>query len=191
MVIACTFPFIWIVAAFFTGRLGPDPVNAIRAATGRWAIRLLIAVLAASPAAKYTGWSRLLAFRRPIGVFSLFYALLHLLNYLGLEYLFRLDMVFTDVRRTPHIYAGLAALMVLIPLGLTSVRGWKARLGQRGWKRLHSFVYLAAFGTAAHLILQAKLLSTEKLVYVILILGFLGHRAARFLIKHDTKVSMQ
>jgi methionine sulfoxide reductase heme-binding subunit len=99
--------------------------------------------LAVTPVRRITGWNRLAPLRRPLGLFAFFYAALHFLTYLVLDQFFAFRMIFEDIAKRPFITAGFGALLLLVPLAVTSTRGWIRRLG-RDWTRLHRLVYVAA-----------------------------------------------
>jgi len=136
-------PTVWIGVLFFTDGLGANPIEALLHWAGRWALILLLTGLAITPVRRLTGWNRIIKVRRLIGLFAFFYASLHLLIYLGLDQGFAWSFIVEDVLDRPFITVGMAAYLLLIPLAITSTRGWIRRLGKR-WRRLHRLVYVAA-----------------------------------------------
>jgi methionine sulfoxide reductase heme-binding subunit len=123
--------------------LGANPIERVLHHTGWWALILLLVTLAITPARRLTGWNRLARTRRPLGLFAFFYATLHLALYLGLDQLFAWAYIIEDVVERPFITVGVAAWLLLLPLAITSTRGWIVRLGRR-WVLLHKLIYLAA-----------------------------------------------
>lgn len=149
-------PLAWLVWRWMADDLGPDPINTINNLTGRTAISLLALSLSATPIYIVTGWSKPRSVRRALGLYAFLYATLHLWNFVGLDYAWDVGLIFQDAPlQKPYIVAGLAALLLLLPLALTSTKGWMRRLG-RGWTRLHRLVYIAAGLAALHFFWQAK-----------------------------------
>ena len=154
--IAAALPLLFLLRDFIQGNLGVDPINTINNATGRAAIALLLLSLAATPANTVFGFRRGLTVRKSLGLWAFVYASFHLLNFVGLDYGFDLQFLLQDaLLEKPYILAGLAALLILLPLAITSTRGWMRRLG-RNWKRLHQFVYAASVLAVLHFLWQAK-----------------------------------
>ena len=104
--------------------------------------------------------------RKALGLYAFLYASLHLLNFVGLDYGFDLGFIAQDaLLDKPYILAGLLALLILLPLAITSTRGWMKRLG-RNWKRLHQLVYGAGVLAVLHFFWQAKVAERwEPLLY--------------------------
>jgi sulfoxide reductase heme-binding subunit YedZ len=145
-----------MVWEYFQGTLGIDIVNAINNRTGRTAVILLMASLACTPLNILFGWRQVLTLRKSLGLWAFAYALLHLLNFVGLDYAFNVGQIFQDaILSKPYILAGLLSLLILIPLAVTSTRGAMRRLG-RNWKRLHRLAYAAGVLAILHFLWQAK-----------------------------------
>ena len=136
-------PVGWLTVGFFRGTLGVLPVDTIILVEGRWTLVFLLATLAVTPVRRLTGWNRAVQLRRLLGLFAFFHACVHFLAYAGIDQLFALGYILEDVRDRRYITAGFAALVLLIPLAVTSTRGWIRRLGKR-WLKLHRLVYLSA-----------------------------------------------
>lgn len=156
--ISCLTPFIWLCLAAFElagQRLGADPIEATQDFVGLWALRLLLITLMLTPLRLLTGKAWVIQLRRMTGLFTLFYASLHFLNYLfpdqGLDW----NAIFEDVIERPFITLGAGALTGLIILGITSTNGWRRRLGPR-WQKLHRLVYLIAILVCWHFWWQVK-----------------------------------
>jgi methionine sulfoxide reductase heme-binding subunit len=124
------------------GGLGGNPIERLLHHTGWWALVLLLVTLAISPARRLTGWNRLIRLRRPLGLFAFLHATLHLAIYVGLDQVFAWAFILEDITQRPFITVGVAAWLILVPLAVTSTRGWIVRLGRR-WVLLHKLVYLA------------------------------------------------
>ena len=175
--LAAAAPLALMVWDYSQGVLGIDPVNAINNRTGRAAIILLFASLACTPLNILFGWRQVLGLRKSLGLWAVGYAGLHLLNFVGLDYAFNLGQIMQDaVLDKPYILAGLAALLALIPLAVTSTRGWMRRLG-KNWKRLHRLAYAAGVLAALHFLWQAKAAERwEPLIYAVVLGALLAVR---------------
>lgn len=165
---AAAWPLVLMIWEYNQGTLGIDIVNAVNNRTGRAAIILLMASLACTPLSTLFGWRLVLTLRKSLGLWAFFYACLHLLNFVGLDYAFNLSQIFQDaILSKPYILAGLMCLLILLPLAVTSTRGWMRRLG-RSWKRLHRLVYAAGVLAVLHFLWQAKAAERwEPLLYAV------------------------
>jgi sulfoxide reductase heme-binding subunit YedZ len=135
--------------------LGADPGEAVVLFLGEWGLRLLLLTLAVTPLRRLTGWAELLGYRRMIGLFSFTYLALHLLAYVALLAEFDWRLVLEDFSDRAYITAGLIGFGLLLPLAVTSTRGWQRRLGRR-WRSLHRLVYPAVFLGLLHLVWLTK-----------------------------------
>ena len=136
-------PIAWLTVGFFRSTLGVLPVDTIILVEGRWTLVFLLATLAVTPIRRLTGWNRIIQVRRLLGLFAFFHACVHFLAYAGIDQLFAIGYILEDVLDRRYITAGFAALVLLVPLAVTSTRGWIRRLGKR-WVKLHRLVYLSA-----------------------------------------------
>jgi len=163
----CLMPFLWLLlnALELAGPgLGADPIEAIQDETGVWGLRLLLMTLAITPLRHLTGIIWLTQLRRMTGLFALFYASLHFSNYLTLDQGFDWGEIIEDILERPFITLGTLALLCMIPLGVTSTRGWRRRLGKR-WNMLHRLVYPIGILTCWHFWWQVKEDITEPAIY--------------------------
>lgn len=161
--------------------LGADPVAEIEHELGTWALRLLLATLAITPLRQLTGQPAWLKFRRMLGLYAFAYASLHLAAYLGLDLGGYWAQVFEEIVKRPYITVGFAAWLLLLPLAVTSTRGWMRRLGRR-WATLHRLVYLIAVLAVLHFWWIVKSDVREPLLYaatLALLLGWRGWTAWR------------
>ncbi len=171
-------PALWAAAGAFNlagVSLGANAVEALLDLFGLWALRFLLLTLAITPLRNWTGQTWLLAYRRMLGLFAFFYASLHLATYVVLDQGLRLAPVLEDVLKRPFITIGMLALLLMLPLAVTSTQGWMKRLGRR-WKRLHQLVYAVAILGVWHYYWQVKLDALEPLVYAIILLVLLAER---------------
>jgi sulfoxide reductase heme-binding subunit YedZ len=110
--------------------------------TGTFGLIFLVASFACTPLSHITGWARITQVRRPLGLYGFAYATLHLLVYAFLDSEFSLNLIWRDLQERQAMPVGLVALVLLVPLAITSTRGWQRRLGKR-WRTLHRLIYLA------------------------------------------------
>lgn len=156
---------------------GPDPAEELTHRFGAWALRMLLLTLAVSPAARLLRAPWLVRFRRQIGLWAFAYAAMHFLIYLGLLAGFTMATVVEDLARRPYITVGFTALMALLPLAVTSTRGWQRRLRRR-WKALHRLVYPAAIAAWIHLLWLSKSSFMDPFIYGLVLALLLGERIA-------------
>lgn len=160
-----------------TSALGANPIDAITDTTGIWALRFVLATLAISPIRRLTGWNVLIRFRRMAGLFAFFYATLHFLTWLVLDQFFAWEFIVADIAKRPYITAGFTALVLMVPLAITSTAGWIRRLGGRWWNRLHRLVYATGVLGVVHFLWLVKVVELEQIVYAAILTLLLGVRA--------------
>ena len=148
-------PLAWGVWAFFSDGLGANPVETLLLVPGRWALTFLLLGLAVSPVRQFTGWGHIIRIRRLLGLFAFFYAALHFMIYLAVDQGLAWSFILEDIAERPFITVGFAALVLLMPLAVTSTRGWIRRLGRR-WQLLHRLVYPATALGALHFYWKVK-----------------------------------
>ena len=182
---ACLVPLGLLVWAAFTGGLTANPIEDITHRTGDWTLRFLLAALAVTPLRKLLGWSSLASFRRMVGLFAFFYAVLHLSTYLVLDFFFAFDLIFDDIVERRYVTAGFTGFVLLVPLALTSTKGMIRRLGGQRWRRLHRLVYLAAVAGVVHYLWLVKLDIGPPLVYAAVLAVLLGIRLWFFYTKRS------
>ncbi|MDE0394991.1 MAG: sulfoxide reductase heme-binding subunit YedZ [Gammaproteobacteria bacterium] len=136
-------PAAWIAGGTFRGWLGVNPIEKVTHVTGLSALVLLLLTLAVTPVRRMARWNRLIQLRRPLGLFAFFYAFLHFSIWMALDLGFQLSWISEDIMERPYITVGFTAFVLLIPLAVTSTRGWIRRLGRR-WATLHRLVYITA-----------------------------------------------
>lgn len=135
-------PLAWLGWQTWRGNLSANPIEDLLHFTGLGALIILLVSLSVTPIRRLTGWNLVVKLRRPIGLFAFFWAFVHLSIYVGLDQTFVWSWILEDVAERPYIMAGMGAFAILLPMAMTSTRGWIRRLG-RNWTRLHRFVYLA------------------------------------------------
>jgi methionine sulfoxide reductase heme-binding subunit len=172
--VLCTLPFIWLLFRVLTGRLGINPVEDLTLTTGIWALRFLVFTLLITPIRRLTGWNRIIQYRRMLGLFAFFYASLHFAIYIGVDQFFAFDLILKDIVKRPFITMGFTAFVLMIPLAVTSTKGWIRRLGRR-WQLLHRLIYVSAIAAAVHYLWKVKVMIGSPVYYaagIALLLAF-------------------
>ena len=137
--LACLVPFTLLVTGVVSNSLGPDPAEHLMHVTGEWVMRFLVLVLLATPLARY-GWPRLARYRRMLGLYVWFYATLHLLVFAQVFIGWSGDQLIEELVERPYVLVGFLAWLILVPLGITSARTIRKRMG-RYWRQVHKLTY--------------------------------------------------
>jgi len=162
----------------FTDQLGADPVEAIIHFTGIGAFNLLLLSLAITPISKRFRVSLLLKVRRLVGLYSFVYAFCHLANFLVFEVQFDWVLFLNEIIKRPYITVGMAGLLILLSLAVTSISLLKRRMGKR-WQKLHNWVYLAVALVGIHFYWSVKSEIIEPSIYLIITLALLSLRVKK------------
>ena len=174
----CLLPLVFLLAAAFSiagQSLGANPIEALLHSLGRWGLKFLLITLAVTPLRRLTGWNWLIRFRRMLGLFAFFYILLHFVVYAVLDQGLDMAAIVEDVVKRPYITLGMAGLLMLLPLAITSTKGMMRRLGKR-WQKLHRLVYVIAVVGVWHFYWQVKLDTLDPTVYAVVLAMLLGVR---------------
>ena len=168
--------------------LGGNPAETIIRILGDWTIQYLLIGLAISPLRSLTGINHLIAFRRMIGLFAFAYACAHLLAYLAFDRLFQWREIVEDVIKRPFIAAGFIAFCLMLPLAITSTRGWVMRLGGARWALLHRLVYSIAFIAVLHDWWLVKRDLTWPMIYaaIVMLEMVVRYRPIQYLLKRHS-----
>jgi methionine sulfoxide reductase heme-binding subunit len=173
--VAALLPTAWLVWALWTSNLGVNPAETIQLQTGRWALKFLLITLAITPIRRLTKWNAVIKYRRMLGLFAFYYASLHFLSYIVLDQYFNWAGMLADIGKRPFITVGFTAFILMVPLALTSTKGWIRRLG-RNWQTLHRLIYLSAICAGVHFIWKVKVVTGAPVWYAIAIVALLGFR---------------
>jgi len=179
----CLLPAALAVGDAFgiTGQLSANPVEDILDRFGNWAIRFIMITLAVTPLRQITGWNWLLRFRRPLGLFTFFYALMHFSTWLLLDRGLAVDPAFQwtaileDLTERPFITVGFTALLLLIAMAATSTTGMRRRMGRR-WDKLHYSAYVVGLLGVWHYWWQVKKDTSDAWIYAVILAILLGLR---------------
>ncbi|MBN0989696.1 sulfite oxidase heme-binding subunit YedZ [Amphritea pacifica] len=164
-----------LVEGLLTNDLGADPAKYIVKELGFWALCWLWLTLAVTPLRKFFGWRWLMVYRRMFGLYAFFYAVLHLLAFATFLLGWRWDMLMTELTKRPYIVMGSLALLLLLPLAVTSTQKMQRRLGRR-WKKLHMLIYPASLLVLLHFVWQIRSDFFQQLIFAILLAILLGYR---------------
>ena len=136
-----TIPFLFIFYKIYFNKLGPEPVKEITHFTGEWTLIFICLTLSMTPLKRLTNLNIWISFRRMLGLFVFFYASLHLLTYIGIDYRFNLEPILDDVLKKKYIFIGFTAWILLLPLAITSSQ-MMVKLLKNKWKKLHRLIYV-------------------------------------------------
>jgi sulfoxide reductase heme-binding subunit YedZ len=175
--VAGLLPAAWTFYLGASDQLGADPVKTFELFLGLWAIRFLILTLAVSPVRDLLGWN-CLRYRRALGLLCFYFVIMHFTVYMVLDQALDVSAVVGDVLKRPFIMFGMAGLMLLVPLAVTSNNYSIRKLGPK-WVWLHRLVYIIAACGALHFVLSTKLLDREQYIYVGLIILLILYRSWR------------
>ncbi len=146
---AALLPLLFLIYGLLTDNLGANPIEKMEHLTGLWALIFLMLTLSITPLRRLTGLNKLIRFRRMLGLFVFFYALLHFSIYLSLDRYFIWPDIRKDLTKRPYIIVGFSALLMLAPLALTSTKKSIRRLGKK-WTKLHRLIYPIALLAILH-----------------------------------------
>ena len=179
--VACLVPLLWLSSGafgWFGLSLGADPVKELEHEAGKTALNLLLLTLAVTPVREITSQPQLLRLRRMLGLFAFFYVVLHFTIYVVLDLELNFRTLGADIAKRPYITIGFTALLLLIPLAVTSTNGMMRRLGRR-WASLHRLIYVVAVLGVWHFYWQVKRDIREPLLYAGMLAILLGYRVVR------------
>ena len=165
----CLIPFILLVLDAVNDNLGTNPVEVLTHETGDWALRFLLLTLCVTPLRRMLKMSWLLKFRRMLGLFAFFYAVLHFVTYIWLDQFFDWKEILVDIAKRPFITIGFASFVLLLPLAMTSTNAMQRRLKQR-WQTLHKLVYVIPVLVMVHFTWSLKADYSEPQMYALIFL---------------------
>lgn len=182
--VMCPLPAALLGWNFYHDQLGANPFEVLTRDTGAWTLRFLLLTLLMTPLRGILHQSWPLRLRRMLGLYSFFYACLHVMTYLWFDQFFDWQEIGNDILERPFITVGISAWILLVPLALTSTNGMMRRLGRR-WKQLHRSIYLIAILGVVHFIWLVKADLREPLIYAGILTFLLGYRLAKWWQKHE------
>ena len=189
--VICALPFlalVWEGLGLVGASLGTNPVEHVQDTFGQWGLRFIVITLAVTPLRDWFNMPWLVQLRRMLGLYAFFYVLMHFLTWLILDQGLYWSGILADIAERPFITIGFAALLMLIPLAVTSTNGMMRRLGKR-WKTLHRLVYVIALLGVWHYYWQVKKDVTEPLIYAAIVAVLLGWRVWKLRPKRKATVA--
>ena len=168
-------PFLIITYKIFFDQLGPEPVKEITHHTGEWTLIFIVLTLAMTPIKRITKSNIWISFRRMLGLFIFFYATIHLMTYVIIDYRFDWQQIYNDVLKKKYIFIGFSAWLLLIPLAVTSSQKM-IKILKHNWKNLHRLIYVIAIFGSLHYIWLSKTIFFKPLIYTTIIVVLLALR---------------
>ena len=156
-------------------QLGPEPVDRIINHFGEWTLIFILLTLSMTPLKKITKSVEWIKFRRMLGLFTFFYASIHMLSYVGLDYRFDFEPLINDVLKKKFIFIGFSAWLLLIPLAVTSSERM-VRLLKQNWKKIHRLIYIIGIFGVLHYIWLSKTIFFKPLIFLIVLVILLLFR---------------
>ena len=172
--LACLVPFAMLVSGVVSNSLGPDPADHLMHVTGEWVMRFLVLVLLATPLARH-GWPRLARYRRMLGLYVWFYATLHLLVFAQVFIGWSGVLLIEELVDRPYVLVGFLAWVILVPLGITSARAIRKKMGKH-WRQLHRLTYIVVILGWLHLLWLSRSDVGDAVVYGVIFGLLLGYR---------------
>ncbi len=166
-------------------QLGPEPVDRIINHFGEWTLIFILLTLSMTPLKKITKSVEWIKFRRMLGLFTFFYASIHMLSYVGLDYRFDFEPLINDVLKKKFVFIGFSAWLLLIPLAITSSERM-VRLLKQNWKKIHRLIYIIGIFGVLHYIWLSKTIFFKPLIFLIVLVILLLFRIK--IIKSDSKI---
>jgi sulfoxide reductase heme-binding subunit YedZ len=179
-------PLVLMAWDWYHGQLGANPVEFLTRTTGMLTLVFLLVSLAVTPLRKVTSLQWLIQFRRMLGLYAFFYGFLHLTTYVWFDRSFNIKSTIADIYARPFIAIGMFSFFLLVPLAITSTKGWIKRLGGKRWARLHKLVYVAAIGGVVHFWMLVKSDTRLPIRFAFLLVVLLGSRAVITHLKQKT-----
>lgn len=168
-------PFLYYLQGAVRQDLGADPQEVLLHAMGIWSLRFLLVTLAVTPLRTIFKWPRLLQYRRMLGLYFAFYLFLHVVIYLWLFLGWEWMMIGQELIKRPYLTVGIVALVLTLPLVVTSTNGARRRLKRR-WNQLHKLIYPIGLLALIHFYWQVKADINEPLIYILIFSVLMAYR---------------
>ena len=162
-------PVYIITYQLINNKLGPEPVDRIINHFGEWTLIFVLLTLSMTPLKIITKSLEWIKFRRMLGLFTFFYASIHMLSYVGLDYRFDFEPLFNDVLKKKFIFIGFSSWLLLIPFAITS-SDKMVRILKKNWKKLHRLVYIVSIFGVLHFIWLSKTIFFKPLIFLIILI---------------------
>jgi sulfoxide reductase heme-binding subunit YedZ len=174
--VLCLVPAAYLTWAVLTNNLGANPIREAEVQTGLWTLRFLAIALTVTPLRRLTGWNQLSKYRRMLGLFTFFYACIHLSLWF-VDWWFDWPAMWDEIVKHKYILVGMLTFLILLALAITSTDGWVRRL-RKNWVKLHRLVYVAAITGTIHYLwaVSSKVGGSPTYVYFVVFGVLLGYR---------------
>ena len=169
-------PLAFLAVDAYRGALGANPIEFFLRTTGVMALVFLLITLSVTPLRKMFGWNSLIKFRRMLGLYAFFYALIHRITYSIFDKSLDVGAIVSDIGQRPFIAVGMLAFALLIPLAATSTNGMIKRLGGKNWARLHKLTYLIGILGVIHFWMIVKSDIFYPAIFGLVLAVLLGYR---------------
>lgn len=166
--IVCLLPLVWVFFSAANGSLGPDPGKTLVLFSGEWGLRFLLLTLLVTTLRRWTGISELLRYRRMLGLYTFFYATIHLAAVFTYLLGWSVEIFLEEFSERPYMALGILAWVIMLPLAATS-NNWMVRRLKKRWKQLHQWVYVAGILACAHFIWLVRSDYSEAIIYSVLL----------------------
>jgi sulfoxide reductase heme-binding subunit YedZ len=176
--LACV-PLVYAVARLAGGSVEGDQVKFLQHVTGDTVLASLLLTLSVTPLRRLTGWNEIIRVRRLLGLTAFWYALVHFLTYVVFDHSLSLPEIGKDIVEHPWVLVGFLSLLLLVPLAVTSTRGWIRRLGGKRWNRLHQLIYPATAAGVIHYFWLVKKDVSDPIYWTVGLLAVLALRMVR------------
>jgi sulfoxide reductase heme-binding subunit YedZ len=163
--VLATLPLVYLTVRLANGSVEGDQVKFLQHVTGDTVLACLLLTLSVTPLRRLTGWSELIRVRRLVGLTAFWYALVHFLSYIVFDHALSLSDIASDIVEHPWVLLGFASFLMLLPLAVTSTKGWIRRLGGRRWQRLHRLIYPATAAGLVHYFWLVKKDATDPIYW--------------------------
>jgi sulfoxide reductase heme-binding subunit YedZ len=177
--VLATLPLVYLTVRLASGSVEGDQVKFLQHVTGDTVLACLLLTLSVTPLRRLTGWNELIRIRRLIGLTAFWYALIHFLSYVVFDQSLSISEIGADILEHPWVLLGFAAFLMLLPLAVTSTKGWVRRLGGKRWQRLHRLIYPATAAGLVHYFWLVKKDVTDPVYWAAALLVVLGLRLVK------------
>jgi sulfoxide reductase heme-binding subunit YedZ len=174
--LSAVLPFGYLAVRLGRGDVEGDQVKFLQHVTGDTVLACLLLTLSITPLRRLTGWNELIRVRRLIGLTAFWYAVIHFFSYLVFDHSLSPADIAEDIVEHPWVLLGFAAFLMLVPLAVTSTKGWVRRLGGKRWQRLHLLVYPATAAGLIHYFWLVKKDVSDPVYWAVALVLVLGLR---------------
>ncbi len=176
-------PLAFLLWDWFFNQLGANPIEFFLRTTGILTLIFIFITLAVTPLRQIFGWNQLIKLRRMLGLYAFFYGVIHLVTYSIFDKSLDVSAIVSDIWQRPFIAVGMTALVLMIPLAVTSTNGMIKRLGGKNWARLHKLIYVIAILGLIHYFWIQKSDYFYPILFAIILAVLLGHRVYKIMEK--------